>query len=95
MRESFSFNLRDESGSWLATCKSPGFVFMKDSESDAIQEALARWVRDLKTRNRYPKGRPIVDKVEKYVGSTTLRKFGGLPVKDRSPHKTVTASVEV
>lgn len=95
MRESFSFNLRDESGSWIATCTKPGFVFMKTNKDDAIAEALARWVRDLKANRKYPKNKPVVDKIEPFKGSTTLRKFGGLPVKDQSPHHTVTASVEV
>ncbi len=95
MRENFSFNLRDEQGAWLATCNKPGFVFTKTSESDAILEAFARWVRDLKANRKYPKGNPQVDRIEKYQNVTTLRKFGGKPVIDRSPHKTVFASVEV
>jgi len=93
MTESFSFNLRDENGVWIATCRAPGFVITKPSEEAAIQEALARWVRHLRTISVYPKTQPRVSRTEVFQKQAP-RKFGGKTVRDMSPDKTVFATVE-
>ncbi len=94
MKEQFSFNLRDDNGAWIATCKAPGFVFTKPTEESAIEEALARWIRHLKTESKYAKEKPRVDRVEA-LARVPMKKFGGRPIVDKTPHKAVFASVEV
>ena len=94
MRETFNFNLRDDNGVWIATCKAPGFVVTKNSKEDAIQEALARWVRHLRTISKYPSGKPVVESIEVISDPRPMRKFGGRPIVNKRPNQTVHAMVE-